>query len=228
MPKDRTESAFRVRVEAAEAARNREHPKHLANPDETRFAAAHYPMSFTKGLKHDTTTGLVAEPAHFEAFRTAIDEGYVEYFTSRVPVPTDPHCERRQWEAPTAGVVYDLQGPDAQAVTMQPAPELGSDELAYEMAEVYELALLRDVPLTTFSASGGTDEAKLMTSIGNLNDLPYTQTFDGLPRKTEGGVVTMQTAFRGSAPGAEKGPYLSQFMVMGNDTLSGRSVEEGY
>jgi hypothetical protein len=60
--------------------------------------------------------------------------------------------------APTAGIVYELSGPDPQSVTMPPAPALGSTELAYEMAEVYELALLRDVRLTEFG-EGSADPA---------------------------------------------------------------------
>ena len=124
MPNDRAESAFRARVEAAELARSRTHPVHRANPDEQRYAGAHYPMSFTKGLKHSETLGTVEDPAHFEAFRSAIDAGFIEPFTTRVPVPTTfdgEAIERRKWEAPTAGLVFDLQGPDPQAVTMAPA-----------------------------------------------------------------------------------------------------------
>ena len=36
----------------------------------------------------------------------------------------DDGDQYRKWEAPTAGFVYDLQGPDAQAVTMPPAPPI--------------------------------------------------------------------------------------------------------
>ncbi|MEM1100309.1 MAG: vanadium-dependent haloperoxidase [Pseudomonadota bacterium] len=229
MPKDRIESAYRVRVEAANAAKNRHHPPHKANRDEQRYASAHYAMSFTKGLDHDATTGLVVDPTHFDAFRTCIDEGWVEPFTSRVPVPTDPECGRRKWEAPTAGVAYDLQGPDAQAVTMPPAPELCSDELAFEMAEVYEIALLRDVPLTSFDAGGGAGEADIDAALGRLNGMDYVANgFPGRARANDGGQLTRQTVFRGSSPGCELGPYLSQFMVMGNDTLAGSSVTDGF
>jgi len=229
MPKDRVESAYRVRLEAAEAAKNRHHPEHRANADEQRYASAHYPMSFTKGLEHDPQTGLVKDPAHFEAFRTAIDEGHVEPFTSRLHVPHDPECGRRKWEAPTAGIVYDLEGPDAQAVTMPPAPELCSDELAFEMAEVYELALLRDVPFNSFDTNGGTGSAQINASIGRLNGMDYAANgFQGRPRTTENGVLTLQTAFRGSSPGVAEGPYLSQFMLMGNDTRSGMAADQGF
>jgi len=54
----------------------------------------------------------------------------------------------RGWESPRTGHYYDLQGPDADAVNMPAAPELGSEELIVEMAEVYALALLRDVSFT--------------------------------------------------------------------------------
>lgn len=222
MPKDRAESAYRFRVEAAELARNRTHPKHEANADEARYGSACYPMSFTKGLEHDSNTGLVANAADFEAFRSAIDNGFVEPFTTRVPVPRD-HA-RRQWEAPTAGLVFELQGPDPQAVTMAAAPELGDIELAFEMGEVYELALLRDVPFNQFDAGGSSQD--LQDSIDRLNDLEFAQrNFPGDRGRTKKieNALDKQTAFRGSSPGVENGPYLSQFMLIG----SGPNVEAG-
>jgi hypothetical protein len=99
MKLDRIESSYRVRVEAAEQARLRSHPTHKANADEERYGFAHYLMSFTKGLEHHETLGVVSDPTHFKAFRTCIDEGFAEPFTSRLYVPTDE--KRRQWEART-------------------------------------------------------------------------------------------------------------------------------
>ena len=58
----------------------------------------------------------------------------------------------RAWESQSAGLVFELQGYDAQAVTMPPHPKLGSAELTAEMAEIYAQALLRDVPFTALSA----------------------------------------------------------------------------
>ncbi|MEM7188838.1 MAG: vanadium-dependent haloperoxidase [Pseudomonadota bacterium] len=227
MTKDRRETAYEVRLNAAQAARNRTHPDHEANGDEQRYADVCYPMSFTKGLKHDSKTGLVADAGDFEAFRTAVDNGFIDPFTLGVRVPPETgQKERRQWEAPTAGVVYDLQGPDAQAVTMPPAPALGSAELAYEMAEVYELALVRDVPFTEFADTGG---GALQGSLDRLNGLSYTtEKFPGRPRINTNGQVTKQNVFRGSSPGVDVGPYLSQFMLIGNpDRAGGGSVAQG-
>ncbi|WP_295880935.1 vanadium-dependent haloperoxidase [uncultured Thiohalocapsa sp.] len=222
----RREGAYQLRLSAARKAKDREHPPHQANGDEQRWAGANYAMCFTKGLHHDPGTGLLQVKADFERFRRAIDEGFIDAFTAGVRASPE---KARAWEAPTAGVVYDLQGPDAQAVTMPPAPALGSDELAYEMAEVYELALLRDVPLPELRA-GATDPA-VTAAVGRLDALTYAQDgFPGRPRTTEGGSVTARTLFRGSSPGVEVGPYLSQFMLIGNDQPEpgGSGVADGY
>lgn len=215
MKTDRHQDAYRLRLQAAELARGRVPITHRANGDEQRFAAANYAMSFTKGLEHDPDTGLVKDPASFLAFRRAIDEGEVEAFTLRVPASPK---KARQWEAPTAGHVYDLQGPDAQAVTMPPAPALGSDELVYELAEVYELALLRDVPLSDLTAGSG--NAAVTDAVDRLNGLDYVPDGSmGRPRQRENPgdtEVSPQTVFRGSSPGVAVGPYLSQFMLIGS------------
>ncbi|MEM7173057.1 MAG: vanadium-dependent haloperoxidase [Pseudomonadota bacterium] len=228
MAVNRRETAFDFRVSAAKLARDRVHPDHIANGDEERYATAQYPMSFTKGLEHDKDTGLVKNGAHFEAFRQAINEGWIEPFTTRVPVPTPPEdMNRRKWEAPTAGVVYELEGPDPQAVSMPPAPELCSDELTFEMAEVYELALLRDVSFSEFVKNG----PGLADSVTRLNALPFAQKgFPGTRGRTSETPTTLdeQTAFRGSSPGCEVGPYLSQFMLIGTRNQTGTTdLEDG-
>ena len=225
---DRRQDSYKIRVSAAELARDRVHPEHLANGDEQKYASANYAMSFTKGLGHNPDTGLVAEPGHFEAFRRAIDGAFIDPFTLNVPRFAGCKGDPRKWEAPTAGVVHDLEGPDAQAVTMPPAPELGSDELAYEMAEVYELPLLGDVPLGDLRAGAG--NPKVGNAIKRLNDLAYKPASGtGRPRYTDKtGKVTEQTVFRGSSPGVEMGPYLSQFMLIGNvDQPGTMAVRDG-
>ena len=220
----RQATAKQVRETASQMACDRAHPAHLNNGDEQRYATTNYAMSFTKGLEHNPQSGLIVNANDFKAFRAAIDNGYVDAFTTSVPSAED---KARQWEAPTAGLVFDLQGPDSHAVTMAPAPTLGSSELAYEMAEVYELALLRDVPLSEFNnASGNADIAATVTRLNSIN---YDITgVDSRPRKHVNGNITAQTAFRGSSSGVEHGPYLSQFMLLGNKSVAGDgSVTDG-
>ena len=214
MPINRKEAAHAARQSAALLASDRPHPKQLSNGDEQKYSGANFAMSFTKGLEHDPDTGLVKNRDHFKAFRTAINDGYIDAFTNRVPVPSFPEG-RRQWEAPTAGIVYDLEGPDAQSVTMAPAPALGSDELAFEMAEVYELALLRDEPFHAFDSNGGSQA--LTDARDRLRSYAYAQAgFPNRPRKTVNGQLDRETLFRGSSTGVEVGPFVSQFMLIGN------------
>jgi hypothetical protein len=213
----RQTAAKQVREAASQMSYDRRHPAHQSNGDEQRYAIANYAMSFSKGLEHNSQNGLIQNADDFKAFRSAIDNGYVDAFTTSVPSAS---AKARKWEAPTAGLVYDLQGPDAQAVTMAPAPALGSKELAYEMAEVYELALLRDVPLREFNDTSSNPD--IAASIGRLNNIGYDITGeDGRARKNVGGNITAQMAFRGSSPGVEQGPYLSQFMLLGNKSVAG-------
>ena len=250
---DRRQESYAVRLEAAELARSRNHPTHQANGDEQRYAGDQYFMSFTKGLPHNPDTGLLQEAQDFVEFRRAIDDGFADPFTDRVrhgakyevsldcgdyqvnPVSCPPD-NFRQWEAPTAGVVYELQGPDAQAVTMPPAPPLLDNngnvnpELALEMAEVYELAVLRDCPFNDFEENRA--NGAIAASVNRLNALDYIKDYDpsqGRPRKLDANnQLTAQNVFRGSSPGVEVGPYLSQFLLMGNlDQNGGGKVEEG-
>ncbi|MEB3214335.1 MAG: bromoperoxidase [Leptolyngbyaceae bacterium] len=240
---DRRQESYAVRVEAAELARSREYPTHKANGDEERYAGDQYFMSFTKGLPHNPDTGLLQEAQDFVEFRRAIDDGFIDPFSDRVrhgakfevvgnavqPVLAPPN-NFRQWEAPTAGLVYELQGPDAQAVTMAPAPPLlsapgvANPELILEMAEVYELAILRDKPLNSFET--GQNDADILASINRLNALEYITQYSeqtGRPRiLDDGNVFSEQTAFRGSSPGVEVGPYLSQFLWIGNADVNGK------
>lgn len=222
----RRSAARDVRIDAAQKAYDRTQIRHASNGDEERYANANFAMSFTKGLQHNTQNGLIERADDFKAFRSAIDNGFVDAFT--VSVPAAPN-KQRKWEAPTAGLVYDLQGPDAQAVTMPPAPPLGSLELAYEMAEVYELALLRDIRLDLLSDSPAADPT-LAASVSRLNAIGYDISgANGRPRKGVGGAVTPQTVFRGSSPGVEEGPYLSQFLLLGNSSVAGDgSVTSGF
>lgn len=247
---DRRQDSYAVRVEAAELARSRNHPDHQANGDEQRYAGAKYFMSFTKGLPHNENTGLLEDPQDFVEFRRAIDDGFIDPFSTSVRHGAlykvdagvvkrvdDPPNNFRQWEAPTTGVVFDLEGPDAQAVTMPPAPPLldanggPNPELVLEMAEVYELAILRDQPFNDFE--NGKTNSDITQSLARLNGLSYITNQTGRPRKvstsgTNAGQLDAQTVFRGSSPGVEVGPYLSQFLLIGNTDRNGNgNVNEG-
>lgn len=128
----------------------------------------------------------------------------------------------RGWESQSAGLTFDLEGPDAQAVTMPPAPTLDSQEFLAEVAEVYEMALLRDVPFANFDS-----DPKVKATVDRLNDLEWFKlkgkltasdlTPEAQARRRPG--VTQGNLFRGIFKGDLVGPYLSQFLCRGTAEL---------
>ncbi|MFK8165765.1 MAG: vanadium-dependent haloperoxidase [Lewinella sp.] len=237
---------------------------------------AAYVVSFTKGLPHDPVTGLVNNPAHFQLFVRAIDSGDSRDFRD-TPLGSARNCNGafhvpmwqsefakgigklsvRAWESQSAGLSYDLQGPDAQAVVMPPAPSLGSAELTAEMAEVYVQALLRDVPFQNFTAGvtgldadddDVSDDDALLIIGADENEVnrifKYTSVLADLPwfnggelenekisseaatrRRTK---LTPGSAFRGITRGDDVGPYLSQFLLVGDEGFAGeRAATDG-
>lgn len=181
----------------------------------------------------------------------------------------------RAWESQSAGLAFDLEGPDAQAVTMPPAPEVGSSELTAEMAEVYVQALLRDTPFNAMSAGNLDkkflkDKSQKITDQGVANSpileklvgkenvksedvkkniqfvLEHTEELKKLDwfkekdlhlsdqekiRQKDRLHPTPSNAFRGITTGDEIGPYISQFLLIGNKGVNGndssRDVADG-
>ena len=266
---ERAELSVKCRKAAMRLACERPHAKTLTNMEEMDYGPE-FPTNFTKGLAHDEN-GILQEGDDYLRFVKAInsddwnlfENGVISYGDrvkdgeAKVPgflckaLSKDKKSSTaltwRGWESPRAGHVYDLQGPDAAAVGMAPAPRVGSSELAFEMAEVYSLALLRDVPFSVICEGGdqklcdggGKAEISAKDVVGFLNKMdflnnPISSTpnqagKNGLnvfedhrreARLLRGGAITTETAFRGSTKGAMQGPYISQFVLIGNDSLN--------
>ena len=276
----RKTDALNHRKTAAQIAHDRQHPVHVANGEERAYRNAKSFMSFTKGLPHDKDTGLAKEELDPIRLRTAIDSGFTRDFDLNVPLgdkdgdtlewhffgkanaPSLPDAKAplRRWEAPTAGWVYDLQGPDCQAVTMPPAPPIvvegqsksdssskkpysrhgikENPELVAEMAEVYWLSLLRDTHLSAFDNAPlvtdvpSSDQDLVNDAVVHLQGLDFYRIAQGNHprRRLIDGDLDQQNVFRGHTPGERKGPYLSQFMLMGSEHLgenSCRATKDG-
>ena len=231
-------------------------PSHIAN--------------FTKGLPH-SDNGILRDPRDYQQFVKAIDSGDPRDFQSIRLGPgdfnpdgsykdfdlTDPEqpkpihqwqsgasssLEVRAWESQGAGNTFDLEGPDAQAVTMPPAPRLDSQELIAEMAEVYWMAILRDIPFANFATDSEVQKAQ--TSLAQFpwfdasktNQLKSSDlTTEALNRRrilvqnpTEN--VPLNKLFTGVTKGDDVAPYISQFLLIGNKSLGQDcpfGVEEG-
>ena len=189
----RTLAAYNIRVNMAKVRRDAPHPQHRSNGDEGR-----YPNrigSYSKGLPHNEF-GEVSASA-YSAFLKAVQTGSPRDFEAM------PLGGPRFQTSPQAGMAFDLQGYDAQAVTAPPAPKLASAEEAGEAVELYWMALLRDLHFNEYEGNSDVQAA--------VDDLNGVSVFKG-PK--EGGVVTPQTLFRDPFPGCTVGPYVSQFMLL--------------
>ncbi len=226
------------------------------NSDELDLQNEGFVASFTKGLSHNEF-GQLNQADDYTLLVNQINQQDAENFdriprgisATAVPLtriqggsPSGEDILWRGWESPRAGHYFDLQGPDADSVGMPPAPELGSEELMAEMAEVYALALIRDIPFSQIADQSGVDAntgiavSDVMNAMSQLAWFQDTSS-DGLSlqqrrrraaRRVDHGesfpignppddaAFSQVDAFRGSAPGAKTGPYVSQFMLQGN------------
>jgi hypothetical protein len=202
----RRTAARNTRHEAADHAAQRVHPAQVPNADENQHrddvlpnVGLNYIGNYSKGLRHPLPFGEV-DRAAYRQLRYALASGDPQDFeqlTLGTPLPN-----RRKLVNPQAGLAYDLEGPDAHALAMPPAPRIDSAEIAAEMAELYWMALLRDVNFTSYGANPNVTAAA--ASLSGFSD------FRG-PKI--GGNVTPATLFRGFTTGDLVGPYVSQFLL---------------
>lgn len=243
--------------------------EHIANPaDPRRGNAPSYVANFTKCLPHDED-GFLLDPSDYDAWLSAIDSGDPRDFRGlrigpgpfqangdfQYVDPMDPNSPPlhnwahiyaapppvRAWESQGAGLTFELEGPDAQAVTMPPCPSLDSQELIAEMGEVYWMALCRDVPFANWAADPTIDDAR--NSLKRLwwfrrdSTLQLDGVTDQLPEAlarrrilSDDGLqpVPLEQLFRGVTPGEQLGPYLSQFLLIGNTGIAGaQNINDG-
>jgi hypothetical protein len=217
-PEERQDLARAVRLQAANEANSpRSHP---CNCDEIDFQAPGSPWfnrfiaSYTKGLPHLPNGEVVsnvyckllsalatANPDTFEEVMLGCCPDCMPAIPSGVPPALECRVRRRMLENPQAAFAFDLEGFDSHALCMGPAPRFSSAEEIAEIAELYWMALARDVPFSAYATDPLIGQA--------ATDLNGYNCFLG-PHDPEypGGL------FRGQAPGSEVGPYISQFLYM--------------
>jgi hypothetical protein len=211
---ERRLSARDVRVEAAELAAARDHEEHANNNDEVNYPAFSYIGSYSKSLRHDALGD--PEPVSYGTLLRALQsEDPADFEEIILASPTALKLTN-----PQAGLAFDLEAPDPQALTQPPAPRFDSEVAAHEMGELYWMAVARDVPF----ASYGTDPV-VAAAVSSLNQ-EFPQFGGTVP-------VTTQNVFRGIFPGEQVGPYVSQFLLKGNvdprkPDGTGRDANEGY
>ena len=198
---ERRLGALGTRGQAAQLAAARSHPQHANNNDEVNYPDHPFVGNYSKSLRHDALGD--PDPISYGTLLRALQSQEPNDFEEIL----QPEGAKKLTN-PQAGLAFDLEGPDAQAVTMPPAPRFDSDLTAAEMGELYWMALARDVPFINYTTEAGTAGSILARAISSLNS--EFQLFGGTKP------VTVQNLFRGIYPGEQAGPYVSQFLLKGN------------
>ncbi len=183
--------AYQVRMKAAQVAFQRGVVSHPANGDEERYP--NQIGNFTKALPHNALGEV--DPNAYDALLRALATGRKLDFEA-VPLGLGAKLTN-----PQSGLAFDLEGPDSHSLTIPPAPALASAQAAGELAELYWMALARDVYVLDYPAS-----AVVLAAAAELSTL---SDFRG-PKIA--GQVTADTVFRGQTPGDLTGPFISQFL----------------
>jgi hypothetical protein len=188
----RADRVLQYRLQAARLANARNRP--FVVPENNR-EELDYPFiaSYSKALPHNEL-GEVA-PAAYRTLLAAALSGDTADFEAI------PLGGARRLTSPQAGLAFDLEGPDSHGLAIRPAPRIDGAENSAEMAELYWMALMRDVYFEDYA----TDP----TIAAAAADLSRFSDFRG-PKGA--GQVTPATIFRGITPGDLVGPYLSQFL----------------
>lgn len=191
---------------------------HHDNSDEVDYSD--FAGNFSKGLRHDPSTGLV-DSTEYTAFKNTLDAqatsglaqlpiaGSLAAIDS-VPNQVGATARGRSYVNPLSGVGTDVYGLDPCDIAIPPAPKLSSDLAAKDMVELYWMAVVRDAHFASWGSN-----ADIASAINELNTLNATGTaftehrIGGAWSKT----VNLSTLFRGSAPGNDVGGYVSQFLI---------------
>jgi hypothetical protein len=215
---ERRLSALAVRERAAQLAAERLHPEHFNNNDEVNYPERPFIGNYSKSLRHDALGD--PDPLSYGTLLRALesrDPGAFEH----ILLPAGAV----KLTNPQAGLAFDLEAPDAQALTQPPAPRFDSEQTAHEMGELYWMALARDVPFHDYESEAGVSGSIIARAIASMNA--------EFPRFGGTVPVTAQNLFRGIFPGEQVGPYVSQFLLRGNidprkAAGQGRDAAEGY
>ncbi|CAM9093034.1 unnamed protein product [Laminaria digitata] len=195
-PAERAANALAQRVEWAETEFSAsEGTLHFNNGDRSSAATFH------KSLPHDQL-GQV-DPDAFDALTECIAEGD---FALCEQVPAGD--EDGFLVNPLGGLTTNMAGAAGHALTLPPASAINSEDLAAQMAEMYWMALTRDVPFSQY----GEDEATVAAA-DNLATMPGFAEMDGIAVGRDGRADPQSQLFRTSALGVEKGPFISQLLV---------------
>jgi hypothetical protein len=178
--------SLEIRERAAIFQLSRNFPVPQDNGDEGRYPDGI--ASYSKALPHNQL-GEVDRNAYRKLLQ-AINSSKPSAF-DEVPLGGTTRLAN-----PQSAFAFELLGADPHSLSVQPPPRFADEEFASEMTLDYWAALARDIPFSHYGNEPVTAAA--------INDL---RRFSGYEN------VNAQTLFRTEFPGAEIGPYVSQFLL---------------
>lgn len=185
----RNRQAERLRIRAARRLDGIRGFPRPTNGDEERYPSRI--GNFSKGLPHNDLGEV--EPEDYNALLRALGTGnFADFEALRI-------VGELNVLNPLGGLAFNLEGPDSPATEVAPPPAFASEEIAAQAAELYWMAVARDIPFADYDTDPLVAEA--VEDLGN---------FPGYTGPTP---VTPQNLFRVDYPGVLDGPMVSQFLM---------------
>ena len=185
-PENRQKLVFERRRDAATAELSSTPPAPATNGDEDRYSDRR--ASFSKTMPHNNLGEV--DPDAYRRWLEILASGDPGQFEQ---VPRDRQAIERL-NNPQASYAIDLVGSDATALAFPVPPVFASAENAAEMAELYWLALTRDVPFRAYD-----HDVTIAAAATELRALGFAS-------------LNQSTLFRGPTAGDLQGPFVSQFL----------------
>ncbi len=186
---NRKEAAYKLRVDLAKLEKDTPLVAQLCNGDESLYEKKI--ANYSKGLPHNNLGEV--DVSEYDKMIHALETGNSTDF-EQVSMPGDIKLKN-----PQAGLAFELIGADSNNIFTPPPPNFASATAAAEIAELYWMALTRDVHFSNYEYSEVISKA--------IDDLSG---FSGYAGPAD---INPQTIFRADIPGVLDGPFLSQFLL---------------
>ena len=163
----------------------------------------YYPYMFSKTCKHDPDTGFPEADDVDELLSCVLESTPA---TLSAAANSQASESTRKFVSPHAGLSFTLTGGDPKLVGCAPPLVCTEPKNIFEMCEVYQRSLLRDVPFTNWDG-----DPKVVSAVAALNAFPADE-------RTISYAITPETLLRGESKGVDGmnaelvGPYISQML----------------
>ena len=161
-------------------------PDSVSNGDE--MGIANFAAAYSKGLPHNAI-GEVQPSAYIALQRACVTNNAAEWDAVQMGGSV-------KLVNPQSANSFQMEGADPSRLRAPAPAHFSSEQRAAEMAELYWMALLRDVPFAEYASNE--------TAAAAVADLGRFNLFAD---------ISAQTLFRGVTSGHRNGPYLSQFLL---------------